>query len=58
MLKQFLSYFTETSQNSVDNKFLRWMIPCAQSARDVLYATVCSVCVCVTVQQHIRLERD
>ncbi len=59
---QFLSYFTEKSQNSVDYTFLRWMILCARSARDVLYvllsvANVC-VCVCVTVQQHIRLERD
>ncbi len=48
------------------------MILCAWSARDVLYAarpdfaeldvflgdTVCSLCVCVTVQQRIRLERD
>ncbi len=26
---QFLSYFTKKSRNSVDNKFLRWMILCA-----------------------------
>ncbi len=36
----FLSYFTEKSQNSVDNTFSRWMILCARSAHDVLYALV------------------
>ncbi len=43
---QFLSYFTEKSQNSVDNTFSRWMILCARSARDVLYALqyVANVC--------------
>ncbi len=53
---QFLSYFIEKSQNSVDNTFQRWMILCALSALDVR-ATVCSLCVYVTEQQRIRLER-
>ncbi len=35
---QFVSYFTEKSQDSVDNTFSRWMILCAWSTRDVLYA--------------------
>ncbi len=43
---QFLSYFAEKSQNSVDNIFPRWMILFAQSARDVLYALL-SVAMCV-----------
>ncbi len=34
----FLSYFTEKSQNSVDNTFLYWMILCVRSALDVLFA--------------------
>ncbi len=38
-------------QNSVDNTFPRWMI-CARDVR----ATVCSLYVCVTEQQRIRLE--
>ncbi len=43
---QFLSYFTEKSQNRVDNTFLHWMILCARSVRDVSYATVAySMCV-------------
>ncbi len=43
---QFLSYFTEKSQNSVDNTFSRWMILCARSARDVLYALLSVAYVC------------
>ncbi len=46
MLEQFLSYFTEKSQNSVDNTFSRWMILCARSARDVLYALLSVAYVC------------
>ncbi len=44
---QFLSYFTEKSQNSVDNMFPRWMIQCVRSARDVLYALLSVAYVCV-----------
>ncbi len=42
----FLSYFTEKSQNSVDNTFLYWMILCVRSALDVLYALLSVACVC------------
>ncbi len=52
---QFLSYFTDKSQNSVDNTFLRWMILCTWSARDVLYALLsvaCSMCLRYSAAAH------
>ncbi len=51
---EFLSYFTEKSQNSVDKTFSRWMILCTRSARDVLYAllSVTYVCALQVQQQH------